>query len=212
MIGQSSNVVRLMARNGLFVHSHFAVVLAAIGLSCGSDNGDPVVPPAPTCADYCALVQTACAPDHQQYSDMDDCLASCLAFPVGEATDTGGDTLGCREAYARTAAKSAAQAAMHCAHAGPGGDGVCGENCGGYCDIAMTYCTSAHDAKLYDTRAACLSDCAMREDDVALSAGAGVRTDMGNSVACLLYHAQMGSVAPSGHCLGDLAIEGGACH
>jgi hypothetical protein len=35
---------------------------------------------------------------------------------------------------------------------------------------------------------------------------------MGNTVACLLYHAQMGSVAPSGHCLGDLAIVDGACH
>jgi hypothetical protein len=201
-----------MARGGPFVQSQFVLLVAALfGVSCGSGGG-PAVLPAPTCADYCALVQTACAPDHQQYSDMDDCLASCEAFPVGEAADTSGDTLGCRLAYARTAARGPSQAAMHCAHAGPGGAGTCGANCEGYCDIAMMYCSEAHGAKLYDTRAACLTDCALRADDVMLNAGAGVRTDMGNTTACLLYHAQMGSVAPSGHCLGDLAIVGGACH
>jgi hypothetical protein len=76
----------------------------------------------------------------------------------------------------------------------------------------MMYCSEAHSAKLYDSRAECLSDCEKRANDTALNAGAGVRTDMGNTTACLLYHAQMGSVAPSGHCLGDLAIVGGACN
>jgi hypothetical protein len=57
-----------------------------------------------------------------------------------------------------------------------------------------------------------MADCAKRDDDTPLNAGAGVRTDMGNTTACLLYHAQMASVAPSGHCLGDLAIVDGACH
>jgi hypothetical protein len=73
------------------------------------------------------------------------------------------------------------------------------------------YCTEAHAAKLYDTRADCVADCAKRADDVKLNAGDGLRTDMGNDVACLLYHAQMGAVAPLGHCLGDLAVQGGAC-
>jgi hypothetical protein len=189
--------------------AQFAIVATLIS-AC--DAATPSPPPTPTCAEYCGVVQLACAPDHQQYSDMDDCMASCLAFPAGAGTDTAGDTLGCRLTYARLAAKGGAALAANCAYAGPGGDGECGTNCEGYCDLAMMYCSAAHDAKLYDTRAACMADCAGRADDTPLNAGAGVRTDMGNTTACLLYHAQMGSVAPSGHCLGDLAIEGGACH
>jgi hypothetical protein len=188
--------------------AHF-VIVATLVAGCGSPSTSP--PPAPTCAEYCDLVQTTCAPDHQQYSDMDDCLASCVAFPVGTGTDMTGDTLGCRLTYARAAGSSVGALAANCAYAGPGGDGRCGANCEGYCDLAMMYCSAEHAAKLYDTRADCMADCAKRTDDTPLSAGAGVRTDMGNTTACLLYHAQMGSVAPSGHCLGDLAIVGGAC-
>jgi hypothetical protein len=44
-----------------------------------------------------------------------------------------------------------------------------------------------------------------------LDTGTGPRTDMGNEVACLLYHAQMGSAVPVPHCLGDLAITDGSC-
>jgi hypothetical protein len=73
------------------------------------------------------------------------------------------------------------------------------------------YCTDANMAKLYDTRAACMSDCATRMTDMKLDTGDGPRTDMGNEVACLLYHAQMGSVAPVSHCLGDLAATAGTC-
>jgi hypothetical protein len=124
---------------------------------------------------------------------------------VGGAADTSGDTLGCRLAFAHKAAASTAMAAAHCTHAGPGGDGVCGDNCDGYCDIAMMYCSEANAAKVYDTRDACLADCKTRLTDMKLDTGDGPRTDMGNQVACLLYHAQMGAVAPLGHCLGDLA-------
>jgi hypothetical protein len=195
------------------------VALAMAAAACGSSGaaagdaadagGDAAAeappPGPPTCADYCATIQAACAATRPQYSNDDDCLASCKAFPVGAADDTSGDTLGCRLAFARKAAAGAAMAAAHCTHAGPGGDGVCGENCAGYCDIALMYCTDANQAKLYDTRAACLSDCATRLTDMKLDTGDTARTDMGNQVACLLYHAQMGAVAPSGHCLGDLA-------
>jgi hypothetical protein len=155
------------------------------------------------------VIQAACTDSRQQYSNMEDCLASCAAFPAGTAADTAGDTLGCRLAFAR---KAGANAAMNCTRAGPGGDGACGQNCDGYCDIAMMYCTEANAAKLYDTRDQCLADCATREDTMKLDTGDGPRTDMGNQVACLLYHAQMGAVAPVNHCLGDLAVgPAGTC-
>jgi hypothetical protein len=199
------------------------LVLLAIALvACGASN-DQVVAVGPdagsadattsalSCASYCATIQAACTTDNQQYSDLPDCMNSCAAFPVGGAGDTSGDTLGCRMTFAKKAATSAAMAAAQCTHAGPGGDGVCGDNCTGYCDIAMMYCTAANMARLYDTRAECMTDCARRDTDLKLDTGTGPRTDMGNEVACLLYHAQMGSVVPGSHCLGDLAITDGSC-
>ncbi len=194
-----------------------ALALAACGASsdpAGPDAagpGDGGTTAALSCATYCATIQAACTADIQQYSDMADCMNSCAAFPVGAASDTSGDTLGCRTTFANKAATSAAMAKAQCTHAGPGGDGVCGDNCSGYCDIAMMYCTDANMAKLYDTRAQCMSDCARRATDMKLDTGTGPRTDMGNEVACLLYHAQMGSVVPGSHCLGDLAITDGSC-
>jgi hypothetical protein len=164
-----------------------------------------------SCASYCATIQAACTSTIQQYSDTNYCLKSCQAFPVGAAGDAMGDTLGCRFTYAKIAATSAAMASLHCTQAGPGGDGVCGDNCTGYCDIAMMYCTAANNAKLYDTRAACIADCATRKTDMKLDTGDGPRTDSGNEVACLLYHAQMASVSPIQHCLGDLSPAGGTC-
>ncbi|HEX4403706.1 MAG TPA: hypothetical protein VH560_02690 [Polyangia bacterium] len=194
----------------------FALALAACGASNGAAAPDAGGANAGTttalsCASYCATIQAACTGDIQQYSDMTDCMNSCAAFPVGTSGDTSGDTLGCRMTFAKKAATSATMAAAQCTHAGPGGDGVCGDNCTGYCDIAMMYCTDANMAKLYDTRAQCLSDCARRGTDMKLDTGTGPRTDMGNEVACLLYHAQMGSVVPGSHCLGDLAITDGSC-
>jgi hypothetical protein len=165
-----------------------------------------------TCAAYCAAIQAACTGSLLQYSDRDDCLKSCAAFPVGQRDDNLVDTLGCRISHAAMAAEDASSAAIHCVHAGPGGDVICGDNCSGYCDIAMMYCTAANSAKLYDTRAQCLTDCATRGETVPYTAGNPGRTDLGNEVGCLLYHAQMASTAPDGHCLGDLAIVGGACH
>jgi hypothetical protein len=194
-----------------------AFALAACGASNGAaggpdgGGGTDATTSALTCASYCATIQAACTTDIQQYSDLADCTNSCAAFPVGAAGDTSGDTLGCRTTFAKKAATSAAMAAAQCTHAGPGGDGVCGDNCTGYCDIAMMYCTAANNAKLYDTRADCMTDCARRDTDMKLDTGDGPRTDMGNEVACLLYHAQMGSSAPGPHCLGDLAITDGSC-
>ena len=193
----------------------FALGLAACGASGPSGAQDGAAGDATgaalSCTSYCATIQAACTSDIQQYSDMNSCVASCAAFPVGAAGDTSGDTLGCRITYAKKAAASASAAALQCTHAGPGGDGVCGDNCSGYCDIAMMYCTAANMAELYDSRTACMADCATRMTDMKLDAGDGQRTDMGNEVACLLYHAQMGAVAPVSHCLGDLAATAGAC-
>jgi hypothetical protein len=189
------------------------LALAACGVlalaACGSSDGADTTSAPLSCASYCTTIQAACGTDIQQYSDDNDCMNSCKALPLGTESDTMGDTLGCRYAYAKKAATSATMAAEYCTTAGPGGDGVCGDNCDGFCDIAMMYCTAANGASVYTTRTACLAACATHGTDMSLDTGTGDRTDMGNEVACLLYHAQMASSSPIDHCLGDIA--GGTC-
>jgi DNA mismatch repair ATPase MutL len=77
----------------------------------------------PTCEDYCAAYETACADQFvTDYTDNAGCLADCAAFAVGETTDTMGDTLGCR-IYHTTAA--VADPTTHCPHAGETPDAMC---------------------------------------------------------------------------------------
>lgn len=188
-----------MRRAGLV----FAIVLAG----CGSSEPGAAGPP--TCASYCAAIQAACTTSDQQYGDLPTCLTACAAFPVGAGADTSGDTLGCRMHFTTLAAAGAATA--NCTKAGPGGDGACGDNCGGYCDLAMTYCTDANSAKIYDDRVACLADCATHATDARYTSGNPGRTDMGTEVACQLYHAVQASQAPEEHCLGNLATTAFTC-
>ncbi len=131
----------------------------------------------------------------QQYTTMDNCLNSCKAMPVGTAADQSGNTLGCRT-YHAMAAK--ADPTTHCPHAGPGGAGVCGTNCQGYCQIAQMYCTG--QSKVYDSLADCMSTCMNTPDDVTFS----IAVQDGAHVACLLYHVQEASTVPPDHCIGDL--------
>ncbi len=185
--------------------------------SGGSSSGGP------TCAAYCTAIMTNCtggdgssgggAPDatktHQQYSKLDNCMMACSAFPVGKLSDMGGNTLGCRLYHAMAAASDAT---LHCPHAGPGGDGVCGAACDGYCQLVGKFCVGA--AKIYSDDAACHARCNATTDDVKFN----VATQDGNHVACLLYHAQESPLAPMDHCVGDLAeVDGGTtgsvtCH
>ena len=116
---------------------------------------------------------------NQQYGDEATCNTACAAFPLGTGADTAGDTLGCRIRYTTMAAGGAAAATANCEKAGPGGDGACGDNCGGFCDLAMTYCTAANSSKIYDDRAVCLADCATHATDVRYTSGDPGRTDMG---------------------------------
>lgn len=199
-----------------------SAILALVGCSSGSDNkdagSDSSTPSdgggdssaAPTCQSYCNTIMANCTsttdPDsglpvgQQQYTDMNNCLNSCKAMPVGTAADTSGNTLGCR-AYHATAAKG--DPTTHCVHAGPGGAGTCGADCDGFCQIAMMYCTAANSAAVYSSLADCKTQCAKFPDTVKFNIG----VQDGNSVACLLYHVQEASSVPPDHCLGDIIAD-----
>lgn len=195
-------------------------VLAVLALSlvaCGDDDGDdgnqtdaPVVidanegsdgpgPDAPTamltCANYCSTITTNCTAGNLMYANNAECMATCLRFPEGMATDTGGNTLGCRIYHAGNAAGGQANADLHCRHAGPGGDGVCGANCLGFCTIVQGTCAQQPNPP-YASLSACMTACGTYAQQPPYSAA----QTGGNSFACRLYHATAATVNPATHC------------
>ena len=156
-----------------------------------------VLAPPPSCDAYCAAVTASCVDALAQYADEQACLDYCETWgqlPIGEASDTGGNTVGCRTYHAKVAA--AADADLHCPHAGPTGDETCGSWCDNYCHLAMTNC-QGEDA-IYDDTTACMDACALLPADGDIGATAG------DSVQCRIYHLGVAGApdmgGPGTHC------------
>jgi hypothetical protein len=174
------------------------------GLATDSGSaGDTGMTGALSCATYCTSLMATCTGANQQFTGMDQCLNSCKAYPVGTAADQSGNTLGCRTYHA---ANAKGDPATHCPHAGPGGAGSCGEDCDGFCQIAMMYCTAANMAAVYSSLEQCKATCATFPDTVKFNV-TDTTLQTKKAVACLLYHVQEASAAPPDHCLGDLAAD-----
>lgn len=140
------------------------------------------------CDAYCATITTNCPGAETQYGNAGFCAGSCATLPPGAAADMAGNTLGCRTYHAGAAMMDPV---THCVHAGPGGAGVCGSNCEGFCTIAMAACPE----KWVDS-AACMAACGMWDDSEKYDA-----TDLGgNTLACRLYHATAATVDGATHC------------
>jgi len=124
----------------------FFIVIVLAG--CGSGNKTSIdaaidaPPPTLDCSTYCAKIQANCTGTNAQYSNMDQCMATCASFAVGtsKVTDTADNTLGCRINYAVAAST---MAATQCPHAGPAGDLITAAVpafCSGG-DVCMSFCT-----------------------------------------------------------------------
>jgi hypothetical protein len=96
-------------------------------------------PAAVSCSNYCSVVMTNCTGANKQYLDMGECMTACALLPLGTATDSSGNTVGCRTIHAGYAA--AMGAVPHCWHAGPFGYGGCGNECEGFCTLATKFCS-----------------------------------------------------------------------
>jgi len=185
----------------------FLFLVAALAVGCGSSNSDvdagggdvdagggdvdAGAPAAPTCAAYCTAVMGACTGANAMYTSMDSCLAVCAGLPVGTAADMAGNTVGCRTYHAGAAA---GDPATHCMHAGPGGAGVCGNDCEGFCAVALHSCTG--DNSVYAAAAACMTECA----GFATTPAYSTTTTSGNSFACRLYHLTAAASDAATHC------------
>jgi len=159
---------------------------------------------APSCEDYCKLVTTACTGENSPYESSAQCLAVCAKLDKGTNGDTSENTVGCRKYHAYNAVAAPAQ---HCPHAGPGGDGHCGEdNCESYCKLLSATCASDF-AKLYTDETTCRSQCA-----TLVGAGDDVwakTPKVGNNVRCRLINAARAAEDPTTHCAA--AAGGGEC-
>jgi hypothetical protein len=180
------------------------VLFAIAGLTAcgggGGDNDDVDAPPvqvdAPadmlTCDSYCARVMQNCSGTNQQYGSMANCTASCSRWQMGALADTGGNTLGCRLYHAGAAMTGPD---VHCRHAGPAGDGVCGANCESFCTLVLGACTGG-TTQYNGDMGTCMTACGGYATTPPYSSMVGT----GDSFACRLYHATMAASTPSPHC------------
>ncbi|HVV88084.1 MAG TPA: hypothetical protein VHE35_33820 [Kofleriaceae bacterium] len=175
-----------------------SLALAACGDDGSSNSSIDAGVDAPSvaldCSTYCDELSANCLDGaaNRQYIDRASCIASCAFIPTGSLTDTQGNTLGCRIYHGGTPAQS--NPALHCPHAGPGGDGACGMNCEGFCQIVMGACTGANQA--YTDLNDCMTTCATFDTSVRYN----TQVMTGNSLACRLYHATVASTNPVVHC------------
>lgn len=143
------------------------------------------------CADYCADVMTNCLDPQAQYPNADSCKRACASFPAGARGDVSGNSYACRRYHTDAAAMDAP---THCVHAGPSGGGACGDNCDGFCALAVAVCPGEHPSL-----DACLATCAGFTDDEKFDVG----DIAGDSLACRLYHltvAATGEADAAVHC------------
>jgi hypothetical protein len=132
-------------------HCWHTSVAPDVQMATPSPCADPPDTPG-DCNRYCDLVMLSCSGAQQVYDSVGQCRAVCRAFPLGTAGDLGNEpeenTVGCRR-YHSYAALSDPR--YHCPHAGPMGDGHCGErfgnNCQSYCRILKRACTSRFEAE-----------------------------------------------------------------
>jgi hypothetical protein len=91
------------------------------------------------CNTDCGLVMAACQGDQAVYESPAQCKAVCKVMDLGVTGDESGNTLRCRRYHSYAAL---GDPATHCTHAGPTGDGTCGSNCEGYCQLLKPGCPS----------------------------------------------------------------------
>jgi hypothetical protein len=157
----------------------------------GVPQGTPDGPGPLNCAAYCARMASVCVGANLQYASEANCMDSCATWDIGSQGEMSNNTLGCRTYHAGAAI---ADADLHCRHAGPGGDGACGTNCVGFCNIVTEVCTGAD--QVYDNLTECTSMCSGFPTLPPYNAS----IQSGDTLACRLYHATAASSDPGTHC------------
>lgn len=162
-------------------------------------QGDAMAPP-DACQTYCSTVMKNCTDQYAVYASMQLCMAVCAKLPLGDMSESEpkGNSVACRMEQARLAGVTR-EPWDHCPRSGPGGSGLCGENCESYCMLDAEFCPDDSDPD-------CLAKCpALRDldnerrnfDDSTFDV---VVNHDGDYLQCRLVHVSSASVAPAPHC------------
>ncbi|HEX7668558.1 MAG TPA: hypothetical protein VF395_03195 [Polyangiaceae bacterium] len=160
------------------------------GTSGTSSTGGTATGPKTLCERYCDTVMANCTGDNPVYKSRAVCDEVCKVLPPGRPGDTDVDSIECRLHFAELVA-TLGEASVNCPAAGPGGDGICGANCEGFCTIALAACPDSPVSGV---------GCAKACSDLPDPGGYTSNIDSGDSVECRLYHASAATVDPATHC------------
>jgi hypothetical protein len=157
----------------------------------GSGDGGSGGGVSAACTTYCDTVATNCTDANDQWGETlpGMCEAVCGTWAAGMPDDDMGNTVACHQYHAAASAEAGAE--VHCPHAGPTGDGFCGDLCENFCELAGEVC-----ADTFADNATCMTECEAF-DDMPTYSGATVS---GDSYACRMYHLTAAAVDPAGHC------------
>jgi hypothetical protein len=157
---------------------------------------DPIVARASQlCLDYCNTVQASCTGTSAQYASQIACLAVCEQLPPGTAGATTGNSVQCRIGRAQLAATTG-EPANYCFSAGPGGGGVCGTDCEGYCTLMTAKCRQLGTLSQCEASCSIVPDLSLPPTNLRYDAS----QQSGDSLQCRLFHVSAASVDPVGHC------------
>ncbi len=146
-------------------------------------------PHALLCARYCSEVMKNCSGDVQVYESLPVCLKVCQALPSGKNGERSGNSVNCRLSHAEQAGVLVGEKASECPAAGPGGNGVCGENCEGFCTLMAAICPANLSVE-------CGATCPSIED---LGGYTSLQTS-GKTLQCRLYHVSAATIDAVFHC------------
>jgi len=152
------------------------------------------------CDDYCSSIEENCQDDLQQYSARAVCEGVCAALPEGNIDNPVGNTIACRMKNATEAGQIGGQ--TECSAAGPGTDGICGDNCDSFCLLFQSLCSVQFEQEfagsLNDCRELCNTLPDLFDDDGTTFSSS--LTTQGNSVQCRLYHVSQAVLDAATHC------------
>lgn len=174
------------------VSKAFTVVFGAgAALACASIAGiSKAELDSDLCGLYCDTILANCQGEFEQYTQARICEIYCGTLPLGEVGDETGNTVACRLHHAQQIEEIGGEEVSLCPIAGPGGAGVCGRNCEGFCAANEALC----DPEL--SQEDCVEDCEKLEElgsyDTSIQAG--------GSVQCRLYHVSAATINATLHC------------
>jgi hypothetical protein len=173
-----------------------SMVSSAGAAGGGAMPVDPIVARASQlCLDYCNTVQASCTGTSAQYASQIACLAVCEQLPPGTAGATTGNSVQCRIGRAQLAATTG-EPANYCFSAGPGGGGVCGTDCEGYCTLMTAKCRQLGTLSQCEASCSIVPDLSLPPTNLRYDAS----QQSGDSLQCRLFHVSAASVDPVGHC------------